>query len=69
MRTPEQSDGSLGGNAGSDQEFLGRSRLEIPLSMTQVGDDIGLQLMWDSYAMQFPSFTAGWDDVQEALAM
>lgn len=44
----------------------GFTDLEMPLSMTQMNDDIGLQLMWDSYAMQFPNFQALWDDNGQA---
>lgn len=36
---------------------------------TQVGDDIGLQLIWDSYTMQLPDFNFGDAEIQPSLGL
>jgi hypothetical protein len=59
--TPEPSDGCEDDAIMPESGFHG-SQLDIPSFMPQVGDDLGLQWMWDSYAMQLPSFSTFWED-------
>ncbi|CZR61900.1 related to nitrate assimilation regulatory protein nirA [Phialocephala subalpina] len=69
LRTPEPSvingDEVLGLEAGD----LGY-QFDMPPFATQIGDDIGLQWMWDNYAMQLPNFVTSWDEAaQQSLGI
>lgn len=68
-RTPEPSISYEDEIGELEAGYLGY-QLDVPPFATQVGDDIGLQWIWDNYAMQLPSFATSWEEsVQQPVGI
>jgi len=67
LTTPDPSD-TYGDSAAMFSGEPFGSLQEMTGFTTQVGDDIGLQLIWDSYTMQLPDFASfGEPEIQASM--